>query len=105
MDKLRSCFRAFFLTATAILCSAVVLVGAMTAEARTERMLCGQDYAVAVFATESERLEISEENGSVQIKIPAEKLWQRLRKLLPFTPAGAVFSFFESAFGQDVFSG
>lgn len=96
MENLKKCFRNFALSVVAIFCAAAIFTGALTARARTEKTIGGSEYAVAVFNTQSEALEVITESNKIRIEIPAEKLRQKVKALLPFTPAGAIFAFFET---------
>lgn len=96
MEKLKNLFRAFVLTATAVSCAAAVFSAALTARARTQKVIDGSRYAVAAFNTHGESFGLEEENDEVRIKIPAEKALEELKRLLPFTPFGAAYCFFET---------
>ena len=98
MERLKKLFRAFALLSFATLCAALISTGALTARARTEKIIGGSQYAVAVIKTQEEKFEIAAENNEILIKIPAERFLQKLKVLLPFTPAGAIFAFFETVF-------
>lgn len=96
MQNFLKLFRAFALTATAVFCVAAIFAGAVTVRARAQKTIDGSRYAVAAVRAEGESFEIETEKNNVLIKIPTERLWQKLKKLLPFTPAGSVLSFFET---------
>lgn len=96
MENFSKLFRAFALTATAVFCAAAIFAGAVTVRARAQKTIDGSRYAVAAVRAEGESFEIETEKNNVIIKIPTERLWQKLKTLLPFTPAGSVLSFFET---------
>lgn len=96
MENFSKLFRAFALTATAVFCAAAIFAGAVTVRARAQKTIDGSRYAVAAVRAEGESFEIETEKNNVIIKIPTERLWQKLKTFLPFTPVGSVLSFFET---------
>lgn len=96
MENFSKLLRSFMLTSTAIFCAAGIFAGSVTVRARTEKIIDGVQYAVAAVRTNEEQFEIETEKNGVLIKIPTERLFEFFKKLLPFTPLGAVHCFFET---------
>lgn len=98
MEKLKEGFGTFFLFSTAVFCAAIILSGVVTVRTREAQIVSGERSALLSVGEDPGEVEFSGGERPMKFDFSLSPLFEKAKKIAPYTPFGAAAYFFEELF-------